>query len=406
MFSDKVRPSRRRSEQSRALGAYIRRQVYPFSDFYRPRLASPTAVKKLDDLAALDLTTYDDLVDPAGLVLQPTGTGLVRYASFEMSLRAFFGRLLGQGAAVDRTVIEPLYKPVHWVLEGALPVASSKTDFDRLAEIGRRWLEAAGVVPSDRIVSLLPAGAHLPFWQAFLGAGRAGVSLVPLGPDAPPAEIARHAPTVLVGRPGDLLDVVDKAADEGGSFTDVRLLLSAGDPLDEATRRDLAKASGAKVLAAWSPPGVRAMWAECHGASGLHTWPQSEIIEVVDGEVVWTALDWAGTVLVRLRTGVRATGLDDDVCPACGRSNPRLQLDPAQPWYALVLDTEPGVAAWQVEMTGDDLVVYLTPATDSHPGPLVRELDRQLAATQFVVLERPVLDRRLAAAGDQRVVSR
>jgi hypothetical protein len=82
----------------------------------------------------------------------------------------------------------------------------------------------------------------------------------------------------------------------------------------------------AAVLSAWAPPGARALWTECRDGEGLHTWPEHEVIEIADdGEVLWSALGWRGTVLLRLRTGVRGQ-LVDTPCPACGSPNPRLLL--------------------------------------------------------------------------------
>jgi hypothetical protein len=54
------------------------------------------------------------------------------------------------------------------------------------------------------------------------------------------------------------------------------------------------------------------------------------MVEAVDDEIVWTANGWAGTVFVRLRTGVIAS-LDHRPCPGCGRSTPRVLVDAASP---------------------------------------------------------------------------
>jgi hypothetical protein len=57
-----------------------------------------------------------------------------------------------------------------------------------------------------------------------------------------------------------------------------------------------------------------------------------------------------------------------------------------------VLDEHPGVAAWQAEYRRveglDELIVFVAPAGVDRLGPLFRELDLTLSATQYVV-QRP-----------------
>ena len=57
-----------------------------------------------------------------------------------------------------------------------------------------------------------------------------------------------------------------------------------------------------------------------------------------------------------------------------------------------VLDEHPGVAAWQAEYRrvdgADELIVFVAPAGVDRLGPLFRELDLTLSATQYVV-QRP-----------------
>jgi hypothetical protein len=81
------------------------------------------------------------------------------------------------------------------------------------------------------------------------------------------------------------------------------------------------------------------MWGECRqsgGRTGLHTYPDLEVVQLVDpetGEVasgtavqelVVTQLGFRGTALLRWRTGDLADGLDDSACPSCGRTVPRV----------------------------------------------------------------------------------
>jgi hypothetical protein len=132
-----------------------------------------------------------------------------------------------------------------------------------------------------------------------------------------------------------------------------------------------------------------------------------------EGEVVWSALGWAGSVVLRLRTGVHAM-LDESPCPACKRTNPRLVPVVADVSFAPLLDGHPGVAAWQTELSlrdgSDELVVFLAPSRPGHPGRLVRDLDERLQpiapAAQFVVLSLEDVQHRLAVHDHKRIIDR
>ena len=222
------------------------------------------------------------------------------------------------------------------------------------------------------------------------------------------------------------------------------------------------------VVLSWAPAGVRTMWGECRGGHVFHTYPDFEWLEVLpDGEVAWTSLVWHGTVFARLRTGVSGT-VDDVACENCGRIGPRLSVSSASsarrpmanwavagslpagaapvsvgapaPTPAMfgpppsageeeydededevqvlvpidtdvlnVLDEHPGVANWQAEYRRvdgvDELIVFVAPAGVDRLGPLFRELDLTLSATQYVV-QRPeqIAERRRrdGAVVDQR----
>jgi phenylacetate-coenzyme A ligase PaaK-like adenylate-forming protein len=293
---------------------------------------------------------------------------------------------------------------------------------DRLAEIGRRWLELAGVARYDVLVSVLPPGPNLSYWELVLGSRQAGVSALHLNPSTTVPQLAAARPNVLAGRPGDLVRLLEAARPIERNLDGLRTVLVAGGRLDGSTRRQLMGLvdGRASVVAAWAPPGVRALWSECREGDGFHTSPDAEVLEVVDplsgvpvapgseGEIVWTALDWKGTVFLRLRTGVYGA-LDATVCPACGRSTPRLlPTSMAEPSFANVLDSHPAVGAWQAELRtvdgAEELIVYLSLEANGRPGRLLRELDRHLTVTQFVVLPRRRLDARISAHGDTRVL--
>jgi hypothetical protein len=68
-----------------------------------------------------------------------------------------------------------------------------------------------------------------------------------------------------------------------------------------------------------------------------------------------------------------------------------------------VLDEHPGVTSWQVEYRRvdghDELLVFIAPAVTGRLGPLFRELDSRLRATQYVLVRPDALAERIARDG-------
>ena len=427
LTSDFLRPARLRAEQERRLARYLSDEVVPYSDHYRPLLqkaAWPRGGPGTEDLARLPVTEVEDVGAPAALVLRPDAERIRRDGGRAMQWRLRVAETLGYRKQFGRARIDPLYKPVHWTVDDGLLLAYSAADLERLAEIGRRWLEAAGVRPDDSMVSMVRPGPTLGFTELQLGARRAGLSALFL-PDAPSvAELAQLRPDVLAGSPDDLLRLLVGARGEEVDVHQLRTVLAVGEPLKERDRRLLQElAPRANVLQAWAPAGARSLWFECRGVVGLHTQPGAEIIEVVVppddrpagptqyGDLLWTALGWYGTVLVRLRTGLLGR-LDTSVCTACGRGSPRVRV----PGFIEVLEDAEGVAEWQVELRSgparqDEVVAYVAPEgrmSEQRAIALVQGLHDRLHSqgqtVQFVVESEDEVAQRVAEVGGARLL--
>ena len=427
MIGEFERPGRRRAAQDRALARYLRTEVAPYSPRYSDVLGRHP-VLSVAGLEYLPLTRLSDERDAVRLVLQPTAERIAAAGDWRLKAKLAWARTTKGLTRFNRAEIEPLYKPVHWHLATGggttVPIGYSAADLDRLGEIGRSALEMAGVQPTDVLIGLQPPNPSPGFWQIALGARGAGVSALFVDAANAPERIAQLRPNVIAGRAGDLLRLLEEGRADGLSFAGLHTLLAVGEPLDPIMRSRLAELSGtasqpAAVVACWAPPGVRSLWAECRNGTDVHTWPAAEVLEMIDplsgaplppgadGEVVYTALGWRGSVLVRLRTGVFGC-LDDTACVSCGRTSPRIRLVPFLPPFARILDEHPEVDLWQAELRtvdgAEELIVFITPRRAGHPGALLRELDRQLSVTQFVVLDREALGARLRERGDRRVV--
>lgn len=400
--------------RDRRISSYLRHEVAAYSPYWRTSLAV--------DLDRIPARPFDFIAAAGpGLVLRPDVPSVYHFGARRLALRTAWSRLWGRQRVVNDKVLVPRYKPVLWTLDFGLPIAYSEADVDRLARIGARWLTDAGVEADDVVATMLPAAPpNLDWWQTVAGCRQARLSAIHLGIGAQAKDLDRLRPTVVIGRPMPLLRVLREAAAAGTNAP--RLVIAVGRPLDDGLRAHIsAAAQGAPVLNAWAPPGVRALWAECRGgaAQGLHTWPASEVVELIDpltanpapagagGEVAWSPLGWRGTVMLRLRTGVFAT-VDDSVCPACFRHAPRLSVSGGTPHFFAVLDRHPDVTAWQAELRAvngsEELVVFLSTDRQDRLEPMLRELDDFLSVTQFVVLAQDELDARVARHDDSRVV--
>jgi len=423
---DRRKPSWIKNAQDKALRRYLAQDVYPYSPYYQVRFdeaeVGQRGIKTRADLDKLPLTVFDNIVNPASVVLRPDEQSIQQFARIGLVARVFWAKLWRREWVVNQRLIDPVYKPLHWHVDDGFPVGSSAEDVERLAELGRRWLELAGVARYDVLVSVLPPGPNLAYWQLVLGSRHAGVSALHMNPDTTVEQLAAARPNVVAGRPTDLVRLLEAARPIERNLDGLRTVLVAGGRLDDATRRHLLSLvdGRAAVVAAWAPPGVRSLWCQCREGDGLHIAPDAELLEVVDplsgvpladggeGEVVWTALDWKGTVFLRLRTGVYGA-VDENPCPACGRTTPRLMpMSTAEPPFARVLDSHPKVQGWQAELRTvdgqEELIVYISLEPNGRPGRLLRELDRHLTVTQFVVLDRRRLDARLSSHGDARVL--
>ncbi|MFA9444904.1 phenylacetate--CoA ligase family protein [Egicoccus sp. AB-alg6-2] len=313
-------------------------------------------------------------------------------------LTAGIGR---RGAAGRRDLLLHEYQPLllqRAGSDGSWWVASSRSDLDRMHRAGARSAAVAGVDPSDVLVSAVRCGPTLHHLGMVHLAAGASITAAHPRTDAGYAEVVDAiralSPTVLAVAADEVDALADALRAARVTTAGLRRLLVLGPPPDEARRKALAGAftdgdSGVPVLALWGPTESRVLWAECAPASGLHTYPDLEHLEVVDpftgapteadGDLTLTSLGWHGTALVRYRTGAWVEPLVTGACPGCGRTLPRLggTIEPSA-WQlpfrtgadvgtvdlrgvASVLSRAPGVVDWRVEVVaaenGDHLRV-------------------------------------------------
>ncbi|HEU0133140.1 MAG TPA: hypothetical protein VFQ85_19350 [Mycobacteriales bacterium] len=399
-------------QQAKVRDALLRRQlrdaVGPFSPYWRERFAAlrvPAAsIKTVADLAKLpavgerDVCPNGDAAEAARLVLQADEAGFALHAPGPDLRKALVQRLAGKAAY--RRHVEADTRPTTFHFAGRslrFPVASTRNDLDLVARAGARAWTVLGLTNADVLVSAVPVAAaldHTFLTYAALGAG--APALFPGADVDRVTEALRLVPaTVLAVRPEEAADLL--AAVPLGGITTVLLV---GVP-DEAVREAVSNAApDARVLGLWGPDEGRVMWAECRARSGWHTYPDLELLELVDpetgkapsrdgGELTVTQLGFRGSALLRWRTGDVVDGpLETNACPGCGRTVPRVPAT-VHPGHLQVrvalregerhldlrsvagaLAGRPDLADWMVEVVpsprehDSDLIVLIAPTGD------------------------------------------
>lgn len=339
-------------QQAAALKAQVVDAVGPFSPFWRDRLKAlgktAAQVATRDGLASLPAVGERDLCpdgDPAGaaaLVLQAGESGWALHTEGPRLRRALGSRLLRPGSY--RAVVEADTRPTTYVFAGLglrWPVASTRSDLDVVARAGARLWQVLGLSRSDVLVCALPLTPSASLQALQLGAIGAGSPALFPGDDADEvARALRLIPATVLALPTATAATVLDDLDEAGAVLDaLTTVLLVGAPSD-AERAEVADAltrlgRRATVLAVHAPDGHRLLWGECpQGGNGLHTYPDLELLDLVDpetgdatkdaGELVLTQLGLRGSALLRWRTGDLAASIATGTCPGCGRDVPRV----------------------------------------------------------------------------------
>lgn len=357
----------RRALQFQLLKKVLREQIVPFSPFYR-RLFDSRGIdlerlRSLDDLRRIPYTTKQDLLPAPGrpeapreFVLQPD-SGLIR-TRLPLRRRAALmlrGLLGGRGRLEEALHRE--YAPSEILFTtgrstGSVPFLLTPYDHMLMLECGRRLAAVLGVDPaSDRMLNIFPYAPHLAFWQV-VAAGQATGTLTlntgggrVMGTERLLNAMERLKPTLVAGMPGYFYHLLRTAVEQGRDVSSVRTVALGGENVPGGLKRKLAGLfesagnPGVRVSSVLGFTEARQCWAECVGArrTGFHTSPDLGLFEIIDpesgeplpegetGELVYTALDGRGSMVVRYRTGdVVEGGITCEPCPGCGRTVPRI----------------------------------------------------------------------------------
>jgi phenylacetate-CoA ligase len=408
----------------------------------------PDRVRRVEDLRGLPFTYKADIApdhdDPErfrDFILQPDEELMSRYMPRLKYARRRLDRLFkGEDYVAEKTHRD--YWPVHIQFTTGrtgipTPILYARRDVERMAEAGRRVLELAGygtLVGSleSSVVNAMPFAPHLGFWMTSKALSRAGMLSFDsgggrgLGTQRIIYAIQAMGASGIIGMPSYTYHLLRTAACAGSDFSSVKVVIISGERISEGMKEKMSEfleQMGARdfyIVGALGFTEGRKAYSECAPGcdTGYHIYPDMDYFELVDpetgdpvaegedGELVYTCLEGQGTTVLRFRTGDFVKGgLVYEPCPSCGRRVPRLGSDISrsgtvkgfsliklkgtlvdQGAFCTVLDGNPGVEEWQVQITKpggdpyevDVLDVFVAPAEGHDHVELRLELEAQL----------------------------
>lgn len=322
-----------------------------------------------------------DAVGGSSAVLRPT-EAQVKATADDGTIRRIAQGIRRGGAEGKRDAILQAYRPVQLHrggVDGQLLVASSRSDLDLMHRTGARAAAVLGLRDDDVVVSAVPSGPSLDhLGVVHLAAGAGLTALHARGAGAGLLEVARLSASlstsVLVVPVGEAEALGAALVQVGEVLPRLRLVVTVGPPPAGDVRDRIAEAFAGvpvAVRALHGPSAGRSLWAECaEGPHGLHTYPDLEVLEVLDpltgtpaeghGDLTITSVGWHGTALVRFQTGSWVDPLTTDPCPGCGRTVPRIVGDVVPHAWELPVALGGGRSGW-VDLRGVGVVAAATP---------------------------------------------
>ena len=293
-------------------------ELLPSNRFYRAKLGSTLALRTLDDLVDLPLTSKSELVlDHAEH--PPFGSDLTYPLARYSKLHQTSGTM---------------GRPMRWL--------DTPESWEWWSDCWSYVYRGAGVGPGDRVYFAFSFGPFIGFWAAYEAAPRVGALTIPgggLSTEQRLQQLLATGATVLCCTPTYALRLAEVAAASRVDLaaSEVRITIHAGEPGASipATRALIEAAFGARC---YDHPGMTELGASgftCQHHAGVHLIESEFIAEVLDpttgrpaasgarGELVMTNLGRVGSPVIRYRTGDL---VEPTLAPcACGRTFVRLR---------------------------------------------------------------------------------
>ena len=458
--------------QNEKLHTFINQYLFPFSPRYQllfnEKRVDPRSIRTSEDLARLPFTSKMDFVDARTseicfkeFILEPTQVKIKKAWGPSKLIPLAVNKILRGPDYVQYKLAEE-FRPVFMTFTTGttnkpVPFLYSNYDIQNLHISGARMLALFDIDRSEKIVNIFPYAPHLAFWQVVFG-GLASSALIfstgggkTMGTEGNIAILEKIQPSVILGVPSYIYHLLRTARERNKQLPFIKkVVLGAAKVTVPFKKRlsEILESLGSKDVAIFGTYGfteAKSAWAECPSSldtsSGYHLYPDKEIVEIIDpttgevkkegedGEIVYTAIDARGSVMLRYRTGDFAKGgITWGTCPYCRRTGPRLSSDISRlsdvkdlqlskvkgalvnfSHFAITLADIPSVEEWQIELKKknndpfdvDEMVVYVCSKNGSDPSKVEEEvrskllLATEVAPNEVRFMEMPEMVKRL-----------
>lgn len=420
---------------------YLMKHVIPYHPFYR-RLFQEKKLncydfKTIDNIEKMPFTSKIDILPtqdnpkrPIDFVLQPDENLIKKYAPKTILIKIILQKILHLDY---QKAIKNEFKPVHIHFttgrsSAQIPFLYTTRDLQKLDETGKRFFDIIGATEDDVVVSAFPFAPHLAFWLG-LHASRVNNLLnlqtgggKILGTQKIIEAVEQMKATIFIALPGFGYHLLKEAVEQNKDFSSLRIIVLGGERVSPALRekmKELLKKlnnNKVKILSTYASTEAKTAWVQCHEESGYHLYPDMEYIFLIDeggkkvkegeaGEIVYTALGWRGSVVLKYKTGDICKSLITKPCEFCGRTIPRLDYDIERKsekieinfkkikgemvnlnsFYTLIHQVK-GIDEWQVEITKvnndpfdlDELLVHVSLEDNYEQKEVIHELGQLL----------------------------
>jgi len=434
----RLRPDKIRRFQDKKLRYFMQHEAV-FSPYYRDLFKKHdlqfSDIRTTADLKKIPFTSKKDIAPtkkdptrPKNIILQPDEALIKKHSSKMLLASLAFQRLFGQKA---EDVFEYAYKPIHIHFttgrtSNPTPFLYSKSDIGKMRECGKRLYDVFGISADDVLVNAFPYAPHLAFWLTYNAAEAGSIRCLHtgggkiMGTNKILTAMQNMQASTLAVMPGYCYHLLQTAAEKKTDLRHVKTLVFGGERVPDGLKDKLKvilKKLGAKkprILSTYAFTEGKIAWGQCAEGSGYHLYPDFEFVELVDkhgerveedGEIVYTALDWHGSVVLRYKTGDITKGLYTNTCPLCKRTVPRLDPDiqRSSEFTTFTLTKVKGVLVnlneffplmmghkdvdeWQVEIKKrrndpfevDELVLYVAPRKNANIYNLKKDLKEKV----------------------------
>lgn len=375
-----IEPDAQRQLSFERLRRFLVRDVLAYSPYYRRVFAQAgldgSQIRTIADLSRIPFTTKDDFRDHGPqFVLQPRWPGHSAESDAETISEAYvdaYARKVNSRVQDDveppQTTEQLMYReflldwqPMLETRTGGSTGRSAHAAYTHsdlmgpFARAARFHHNIPSWTPTQRFMSLLPAGEHLGFFGNMLVPLLNGQPIRPMfGGRVTSTEnqvlaAAASRIQVIQATSSYLATWLDTAcammrAGQIEGLPSLELLTAGGEALTDGYARSIRKslaelgAGNARLIHAMSSTELKSgAFRECDPGTGLHVDPQHYFIELLDpqthapvpegqpGVLVWSHIDWHGSVILRYWSGdLVEGGVRRGPCPVCGLTVPRL----------------------------------------------------------------------------------